>query len=145
MRLRLNRNYKRCLQGHLLTGQRRLLLDLIRQADGHIDARELIYRASKEGEFVSPATVYRSLNLFKELGLIDERRLGKVRCYYEVKSSKEHHHLVCRCCGKIIEVESPYVSKLVKQVERDYGFKVNKAELVMEGRCGQCDEENGKE
>jgi Fur family ferric uptake transcriptional regulator len=71
-------------------------LELLHEAGGHIDAKELYRRASARDASIGPATVYRSLNLFKQLGLVDERRLGKVRCYYEIKQSREHQHLVCQ-------------------------------------------------
>ena len=138
--MRLNRNLDRPIQGHPLTPQRRLLLELIRKADGHIDAKELYRRASSKEESISPATVYRTLNLFKRLGLVDERRLGKVRCYYEIKQPVEHQHLVCQGCGKIIEFESPLIRKLVEKVQREHGFNVTKAELYFEGYCPECEE-----
>ena len=138
--MRLNRNPDSPIQGHLLTLQRRLILELIRKADGHIDAKELYRRASSKEESVSPATVYRTLNLFKHLGLVDERRLGKVRCYYEIKQPLEHQHLVCQGCGKVIEFESPLIRKLVEKVQREHGFNVTKAELYFEGYCPECEE-----
>jgi Fur family ferric uptake transcriptional regulator len=128
------------IQGHPLTVQRRLLLELLHDTDRHIDAKELYRRASVRDESISPATVYRSLNLFKQLGLVDERRLGKVRCYYEIKQSREHQHLVCQGCGKIIEFKSPLVRKLVQTVRKEHGFNVTKAELYLEGYCRQCKE-----
>ena len=128
------------MQGHPLTSQRRLLFDLIREADGHIDAKELYRRASSRDESISPATVYRSLNLFKQLGLIDERRLGKMRCYYEIKQPLEHQHLVCQGCGKVIEFESPLIRKLADEIQREHGFNVTKIELYLEGNCPECEE-----
>ncbi len=77
MRMRINRNYSNEMQGHPQTRQRHLLLELIREANGHIDAKELFRLAVNKDSSISPATVYRSLNLFKQLGLIDEQRLGK--------------------------------------------------------------------
>lgn len=139
MRMRINRNQENSIQGHPLTVQRRLLLELLHKADEHIDAKELYRRASVRDRSISPATVYRSLNLFKQLGLVDERRLGKVRCYYELKHSPEHQHLVCQGCGKIIEFESSLVRKLVKGVQEEQGFKVTKAELYLEGYCLECE------
>ena len=135
-----NRKQLRPIEGHPLTVQRRLILDLLREADGHIDAKELYRRASAKDEFISPATVYRTLNLFKELGLVDERRLGKVRCYYELKQSNDHQHLVCKGCGKVIEFESPLVTRLVNTVRREHGFNVTKAELYLEGYCPDCEQ-----
>ena len=138
-----NRKGLKPIQGHPLTVQRRLLLELLRDADRHIDAKELYRRASARDESISPATVYRSLNLFKQLGLVDERRLGKVRCYYEIKRSPEHQHLVCQGCGKVIEFQNPLVGKLVEAVQREHRFNVTKAELYLEGYCPGC-EEKGK-
>ena len=136
-----NRNEDNPIQGHPLTLQRRLLLELLRQAEGHIDAKELYRRASVMDDSISPATVYRSLNLFKQLGLVDERRLGKVRCYYEIKQSPEHQHLVCQGCGKVIEFQNPLVRELIEAVRREHNFKVTKAELYLEGCCPECEEE----
>jgi Fur family ferric uptake transcriptional regulator len=123
-----------------MTSQRRLLLELLGNARGHVDAKELYRRASARDESISPATVYRSLNLFKELGLVDEMRLGKMRCCYEVRRSPGHQHLVCRGCGKVMEFQSPYFQKLVKAVRREHGFTVTSAELCLEGYCSKCEE-----
>jgi Fe2+ or Zn2+ uptake regulation protein len=137
----MSRNHKKGnpIQGRSLTNQRRLLLELLRNAEGHVDAKELYRRASVRDESISPATVYRTLNLFKELGLVDEMRLGKIRCYYEIKQSQEHQHLVCRGCGKVMEFQNPYLQKLVKAARREHGFNVIKAELYLEGYCPECE------
>jgi Fe2+ or Zn2+ uptake regulation protein len=136
----LNFKEAKTIHGHSMTAQRRLLLELLRDAEGHIDAKELYRRASAEDESISPATVYRSLNLFKELGLIDEIRLGGIRCYYEIKQSPEHQHLVCRGCGKVMEFQNPYFQELINAVQQEHAFKVTKAELYLEGYCPACEE-----
>ncbi len=136
----LNRKQDNPIQGHPLTAQRRLLLELLRDAQGHIDAKALYRRASAKDESISPATVYRTLNLFKELGLVDEMRLGKVRCYYEIKQSQGHQHLVCQGCGKVIEFQNPHFKKLINAVQREHRFNVKKAELYLEGYCPGCEE-----
>lgn len=138
--MRLNRNQNNQMQGHPLTSQRHLLLELIREAHGCIDAKELYRRASSKDEAISLATVYRSLNLFKQLNLVDERRLGKMRCYYQIKQPLEHQYLVCQGCGKVIEFESPLIRKLVDKVRREQSFNVTRAELYLEGYCEQCNE-----
>jgi Fur family ferric uptake transcriptional regulator len=135
-----NLNYNNPIKGHPLTSQRRLLLELLRDIEGHIDAKELYRRASTRDESISQATVYRTLNLFKELGLVDEMRLGKIRCYYEIKQSPEHQHLVCQRCGKNIEFQNPFIGQLIEMVRREHGFKVTKAELYLEGYCPECEE-----
>jgi len=139
--MRLNRKQQSLTKDFPLTAQRNLLLELLREAEGHVDARELYLRASARDQSISPATVYRSLNLFKQLGLIDERRLGKVRCCYEIKHSPEHQHLFCQGCGKVIEFESPLIRELMNTVKSKFGFNVSKAELYLEGYCQQCEGE----
>jgi len=124
----------------LVTTQRKLLLNVLQEAGTHIDAKELYRRANEQDPRISIATVYRSLQLFREMGLVDERRLGQVRCCYEIKRSGEHHHLVCRGCGRIIDVESPLIQQLVMQVQRENKFHVTRAELCLEGYCEECKE-----
>lgn len=135
-----NRKQDDPIQGRPLTNQRRLLLELLRGTEGHIDAKELYHRASVRDESISPATVYRSLNLFKELGLVDEIRLGKIRCYYEIKQSTEHQHLICQGCGKVMEFQTPHFQELIESVRREHGFNITKAELYLEGYCPECGE-----
>jgi len=88
MRMRNIRKNKKEFSGRPVTSQRQLLLRLIRRAGGHIGAKELYRRASNKSESISLATVYRNLGLFKELGLIEERRLGQLYCSYEIKESR---------------------------------------------------------
>jgi len=141
----LNIKQDNTIHGHSMTSQRRLLLELLRDAEGHIDAKELYRRASARDDSIGPATVYRSLNLFKELGLVDEMRLGKVRCYYEIKQSPEHQHLVCQGCGKVIEFQNPHFQKLIEAVQREHRFNITKAELYLEGYCPECEEKEKRE
>lgn len=135
-----NRKQDNPIKGHPLTSQRRLLLEILRDTEGHVDAKELFRRASARDESISQATVYRTLNLFKELGFIDEMRLGKIRCYYEIKQSPEHQHLVCQGCGKVMEFQSPYFEKLIEAVGQEHSFRVTKAELFLEGYCPECED-----
>lgn len=145
MRMSRNRKYVKQIKGYPLTSQRRLLLELLSNMDGHTDAKELYRRASARDESISPATVYRSLNLFKTLGLIDEMRLGNIRCYYEVKQSPGHQHLVCRGCRKVMEFQSPHFQELIGEIRQKCSFKVTKAELYLEGYCSDCEEKTERD
>ena len=136
--MRNSRKITNEIKGRPVTAQRQLLLRLIKKTGGHISAKELYRRASRKNESISLATVYRTLQLFKELGLVEERRLGQVYCHYEVKGSTDHQHLVCRSCGKVIEFESPLISKLVEELRHEHGFSLTKIELYMEGYCRRC-------
>lgn len=141
MRMRINRNKKTEMQGHPQTRQRQMLLEIIRAANRHIDAKELFKLANNKDSSISSATVYRSLKLFKKLDIIDEKRLGQASCYYEIKHSSPHQHLVCSKCGKVVDFDCP-LNKMIKNVKREKGFTVTKAEVFLEGYCAECSREN---
>jgi len=133
------RKYSR-IAGRPVTNQRSLLLELIRQADGHLDADELYRRAREKEPRISLATVYRNLKLFKEMGLIAESNLGDTHSHYEIKGATEHHHLVCLGCGQVIEFDSPLIAKAVAKTKREKGFDITSAQLKLEGYCPKCNE-----
>jgi len=121
------------------TSQRRLLFQLICEANGHMTAKELYRRAMEHDATVSLATVYRTLRLFNEEGIIDEMRFGGCTCsQYERTGTARHHHMVCRQCGRVLEFDSPAVARLVAEVERGCGFKVTNARVDLEGYCSDC-------
>lgn len=103
-----------------------------------MDARDLFQRAIGKDPHISLATVYRNLRLFKELGLVDERRLDETHCYYEIRRLPEHYHLVCKACSRVIDFESPLISKLIDEVQRNSDFDIVMASLYLEGYCPQC-------
>lgn len=113
-------------------------MSVMREAERHLDAKELYRRASERDPNISLATVYRNLRLFREQGLINERYLGQAHCYYEMKRLGEHQHLVCEACGQVTEFESPLIRKLVAEVQRKNNFSVTKVELYLEGHCHKC-------
>ena len=138
VRMRINHNQAVAIKDRPVTAQRQLLLDMLRQAKGHLDAKELYRRAIETDRNISLATVYRNLRLFKELGLVDELRLDEVHCYYEMKRGTEHYHLVCVSCGRIVEFENVLVTRIVAEVQDGSGFEVSRAVLHVEGYCHKC-------
>ena len=136
--MRINRNPGFDIKDRPATPQRRLLLDILRHAKGHLDARELYQRAMRKDPRISLATVYRNLRLFKELGLVDEMHLDEARCYYEIRRSTNHYHLVCKCCGTVTEFESSAIANLMDEVRRNSDFDVTRAVLYLEGYCRKC-------
>jgi Fur family ferric uptake transcriptional regulator len=120
------------------TTHRQLLLQILREAKGHLNAKQLFQEVVKREPHTSLATVYRNLRFFEELGLVDGRRLDKAHCYYEIKRSGEHYHLVCTTCGKVAEFGSPAVSRLVDEVQRNSGFAVTRVALHLQGYCPEC-------
>lgn len=135
---RRERDERESLVGQRVTSQRALLLDLLQEAGGHLDADELYRRARERMPRMSLSTVYRNLRLFKELGLVDEHHLGEDHHHYEVKGAVEHYHLVCLGCGKVIEFQCPVTEQIKEQVSGEHGFEVTNAEVNLEGYCPMC-------
>ncbi len=86
--MRISRSNSNLQAESALTPQQRLILDVLREAEGRLDAKELYRRDAEKDPGVSLATVYRSLRFFKELGLVEEQHLDRAQCYYEIKGSE---------------------------------------------------------
>lgn len=124
--------------GQRATLQRVLLLEVLQREKGHLDAGELYLRAKKRYPQLSLSTVYRSLKLFKELGLIDELHFKEKHRHYEGKAESQHYHLICLGCGSVTEFESDLIPALEKEVTKNFDFKVTKAEVYLSGYCQKC-------
>jgi len=121
-----------------VTAQRTLLLELLRQSRGHLDADELYQRARKKNSRISLSTVYRNLQLFKRLGLIEEHHFDEEHHHYEVKSGAEHQHLLCVNCGKVVEFACPVSRKFRENIGKKYDFEITDVEVRMTGLCSSC-------
>ncbi|MDD5311628.1 MAG: transcriptional repressor [Dehalococcoidia bacterium] len=124
--------------GSRVTGQRLLIYKIISDGGRHLDADEIYRRARQTGSRISLATVYRTLQKFKQLGIIDELHFGQDHHHYETKQEGEHYHLVCSSCGKVIEFAYPLYSKIKKDVMEARDFKIVAAEVNMTGFCKRC-------
>jgi Fur family ferric uptake transcriptional regulator len=127
-----------------VTAQRALLLELLRRSGGHVDADELYRRAKKKNSRISLSTVYRNLQLFKKLELVDERHFDEEHHHYEVKSGEEHQHLLCIRCGKVVEFDYPASRKFKENVGQKYGFHITGVEIHMTGLCSGCREKESQ-
>src|SRR4030042_24221 len=100
--------------GLRITSQRALILEIIRQGQGHLDADEVYRQAREKRPRLSLSTVYRTLQTLKKLGLVEEVHFDEAHHHYEIKPPTEHHHLVCLGCGRVIEFQYP-LARLVKR------------------------------
>ena len=122
--------------GMRATSQRALILEVIRR--GHLDADEIYRQARRKQPRLSLSTVYRTLRMFKELGLVEELHFDEAHHHYEVKPSSEHHHLVCLDCGKVVEFRYPMSPKVRRDIAREKGFEITGVEIRMTGYCSKC-------
>lgn len=128
-------------QGIRLTAQRRALIETIQEAKRHLDAESLLQMARRRDPNIDRATVYRTLELLKRRGMIDEldlMHLNGEKHYYEVKTHKDHLHLACFGCGKIEEFATPTFEKLKREIAEKNDFSIQVMRLEVGGLCGQC-------
>jgi Fe2+ or Zn2+ uptake regulation protein len=124
--------------GRRLTSQRRLILDVLKESDEHLEADAVYDRAKERAPGLSLATVYRTLALLKEMELAEEHRLGEGHSHYEAVQEEPHYHFTCRCCGKVIEFDTPFVSEIERELYERRGIQVTTAHLHLTGYCRDC-------
>ena len=128
-------------RGIRMTSKRKAILEILEHADQHLDASGVL-EAAQQRLKIDRATVYRTLDLLKRQGLIDELDLMHMRGemhYYEARTGdRDHFHFVCFGCGRVQEVEAPLYAALKQQVALDRGVRIEVARLEMGGYCAQC-------
>ncbi|MBI3804837.1 MAG: transcriptional repressor [Nitrospirae bacterium] len=122
-----------------VTKERSAILQAFMEAQRHVTAEEL-YRMMKEKDAsIGLATIYRTLNLFCECGLAEQRQFGDGHARYELIYNVNHHdHLVCTQCKKIIEFENLDIEKLQEKVARENRFTIYSHKLELYGLCSDC-------
>ena len=127
--------------GIRLTRQRRVILQVMDDAEQHLDVDQILERAQKTDPEVHLVTVYRTIDLLKRHGLIDELDLLHLRGdrhYYETHGPRDHIHVACLRCGKVREFESRLYEQLKQQIARDFGMKVTVSRTEVGGYCAEC-------
>ncbi len=135
-------------RGVRLTRQRRILLELIDKSGRHLDAESLYLLAKEKDPKLNRVTVYRTLKLLKQGGLVDELDLmhyGGDQHYYETRLKQEHAHVICLGCGKVEEFFGEPLQKLRRQVESHFGFQIVLARTEIGGYCSHCQALRAKE
>ena len=127
--------------GIRLTRQRRVILQVMDEAEQHLDVDQILERGRKIDAGVHLVTVYRTIDLLKKHGLIDELDLLHLRGdrhYYESHGPRDHIHVACLRCGKVREFESRLYEQLKEQIARDFGMKVTVSRTEVGGYCADC-------
>ncbi|MGA2511797.1 MAG: Fur family transcriptional regulator [Candidatus Acidiferrales bacterium] len=124
-----------------MTKQRLVVVQVMESAARHMDAEEILENAQRIDKAITRVTVYRTLDLLKRHGLIDELDLLHLRGhrhYYESHGPRDHIHVACIRCGKVREVESPLYEELKQQISRDCGIEITVARTEIGGLCEDC-------
>ncbi len=128
-------------KGLRLTRQRRVILQVMDNAEQHLDVDQILERAQKIDAGVHLVTVYRTIDLLKKHGLIDELDLLHLRGdrhYYETHGPRDHIHVACLRCGKVREFESRLYEQLKEQIARDFQMQVTVSRTEVGGICNEC-------
>jgi Fur family ferric uptake transcriptional regulator len=124
-----------------LTRQRRVVLQVMEGARQHLDAGEILELAQKMDPDITRVTVYRTLELLKQHGLIDELDLLHLRGhrhFYESHGPRDHIHVACIRCGRVREFESELYEDLKRQIARDCDLEITITRTEVGGLCGDC-------
>lgn len=125
-------------KGYRLTPQRLMVVDALHSVDQHISAEEIYSQVRARYPYANISTIYRTLELLKELGLVTEIALGDGRVRYHPAEKGHHHHLVCQKCGRIIDLPELVLLPLEGALSRDYQFKADLKHLGIFGLCAKC-------
>ncbi|NIN33876.1 MAG: transcriptional repressor [Gammaproteobacteria bacterium] len=121
------------------TRQREVILEEFLRSGSHLSTEELYLRLRRKNPSIGYATVHRTLKLFAECGIAEQRHFGDGQARYEATDHDEHHdHLICLKCGKIVEFEDPRIEQLQDEVARQHGFSIERHRLELYGCCENC-------
>jgi Fur family ferric uptake transcriptional regulator len=135
-------------QGIRLTAPRRAVLEVLSKTSNHLSAEDIYIEAHKSYTSPGLTSVYRTLELFVQMGLVHKFKFGDGRARYELseypKGKEHHHHLVCTGCGKIvnysdfIEEERKFIKITEDGLSKKFGFKITKHIVHFYGLCNKC-------
>jgi len=125
-------------EGRRMTPQRQMVLDAVCEAGGHARPEEVYELVQQKSPSVNRATIYRTLKLLCELGLITDTLSADGYLVYEMAGDHPHHHLVCRRCGSNMEFTDAEYIKLVESIKRETSFKIETTHITLSGLCPSC-------
>ena len=121
------------------TLQRKQIIECFLKAEPHIDAERVYEEVREQHPAIGLATIYRTLNLLKEAGLVSQSQFRDGRVTYELKIPDTHHdHLICTRCETIIEFEDAEIEKKQEQIAKQHGFTLEFHRLDLYGICPKC-------
>ena len=120
------------------TPQRRVLLDVLARVEGHVTGAELVEGCRAVDPSTTPSTVYRTLDVLEDLGIVSHSHGPDGRQEFHVGPTEDHAHLVCGSCGRRQELAGHEVQPLADEVLLRHRFDIDVEHLTIEGRCADC-------
>jgi Fur family ferric uptake transcriptional regulator len=126
-------------RGLKYTQERRVLLEAVMNHDGHFEVEELLLAMRQEGARVGKATIYRTLPLLRDCGIVRQVQLSNKQTHYEHTYGQDpHDHMVCRRCSRIIEFDSTDVTRMRAMIAGRFNFYAQAHRFAITGLCAQC-------
>ncbi len=122
------------------TPQRLMILSVLQEADRHLTADEVFQQLGPMRSALNRSTVYRTLERFRDAGLVSETDLGGGVRVYELLAVHRHHHLICQRCNGMIEMDDAAVEPMRDAIRNRYGFEPRVDHLAIWGVCSGCEE-----
>ena len=120
------------------TPQRLLIAKIIDAAPDHLEAREIYLQAAARDPRMSLNTIYRTLALLQELNLVIGHYFTEDHAHFEAATGVDHHHVVCRGCGKVHEFRPGLSERRVSELAAEAGIRIEKQEIELVGLCSDC-------
>jgi Fur family ferric uptake transcriptional regulator len=125
--------------GFKVTPQRRIIIDAIMDSHEHLTPAAIHERVQRENSSIGLVTIYRTIDVLAELGLICEMHTGgNCRSYLIRRPSEHHHHLICSDCGKVVDFTDCDLKGLERRLAKETSFKINSHMLEFLGQCQKC-------
>ena len=125
-------------KGLRMTPQRLMIVAAVENSTNHISAEEIYEQVIEKYPNVNISTVYRTLDTLTEMSLVTKTDLGDGRVRYHPADKGHHHHLVCRECGAIIDLDEKALAGIQATLLRDYNFIADLRHLGISGKCVKC-------
>jgi Fur family transcriptional regulator, ferric uptake regulator len=124
------------------TPQRRTLVRVLQSIEGHVSAAELVERCRAEDATTTPSTVYRTLDVLEDLGVVCHGHDGSGREEYHVLPQDAHGHIYCEGCTAVWEIRGEVADEVQGLLERQLGFEIDLSHVTISGRCRGCRDSN---
>ena len=124
--------------GIRVTPQRAIILDAIENMSGHFTAEDVYAAVQKVSSYINIATVYRTLELLKELDVVTDSDMGAGATHYALRTHGPHHHAICRVCGRSFEFPHALLETPIARLNVEYDFVADAHHVVIFGWCTGC-------
>lgn len=124
--------------GHKLTPQRLMVVTALRHGARHMSATQILEQVQLAYPYVDVSTVYRTMAVLKALHRVTETDMGAGEMAYEWITSERHHHLICRRCGRVQQLDNGQIDRLARTLQDTYGFQADIDHLAIFGLCLPC-------